>query len=209
VRRLRKALAVLLRQGPRSFAIRALSGLGIYRLLLLAWVDKPPVMEARVPLEIGVLEEDEVEELIEAIPAVPESEVRKRLAGKDNTCFIGRRQGRLVHATWAVTTRTWSPFLGCDLELEPDEALVCDAYTVPEARGAGVSSAVGSWLGRYLYERHPSRSNYRRVVSAFFPEDRAALKMIEAAGFHPYRWQGFVRLGPWRRDFSRPVKGRA
>jgi hypothetical protein len=204
---MRRALTVLVREGPRSFAIRLLSRLGIYRRLLLAWVDKPPVMEATVPLEISVLEETEVEELVESIPVVPESEVRARLSGL-NFCFVARHEGRLVHATWALTTRAWSDFLGCDLELEPGEALVCDAYTVTEARGHRILSAVGSWLGRYLYEfEHPRRSEYQRVVSAFFPENRAALKLIEAAGFHPDRWQGFVKVGPWRRDFSQPAKG--
>ena len=78
-----------------------------------------------------------------------------------------------------------------------------DTYTAERCRGRGIAGVRALWAADYLRE-----AGYRRLVGWIAPQNRPAFGPARKAGYRRLGVAGFIRLGPWRRDFVQPAGGR-
>jgi ribosomal protein S18 acetylase RimI-like enzyme len=93
----------------------------------------------------------------------------------------------------------WVPFLGCRIDVTPDEAHIYDKFTLPAYRGHGISNAV-----RAHHLKHLQRAGLRRATGAVLPENVSSLRDDTKGGFRVYGVLGRIKLGPWQRVFLMP-----
>lgn len=196
---LQRAVEVLRTEGPMSLGARILGEVGYRRVVLIERdLSAPPArVEARIPLTIGPLRESEVEEYVAFRPGTDPAEVYRRLRD-GHMCLVARHEGNIVHTCWVATGRARIEYLRRELSLPPDTAYVYEAFTAPEFRGQGISAARSLYLQEML-----RRAGYRRAIAVIVPENRAAFRPPEKAG---YRRAGVLRtlwFGPWRWHFGR------
>lgn len=200
----KRSREVLREQGPRSLWFKLL-GETVYRRMDLfeRQLDQPILQRtARVPVVIEVMSLADVDEYLAFRPGADRAEVRRRLdAGQ--WCFVARHQGRMVHACWAAAGPVWIAYLGRDMELGSDEAYVYDGFTLPDYRNEDIAGQRYGHMLRFLRE-----AGFRRTFAAAMPENTVAYRPIEKAGYRSVGMIGYVKLGPWRRDFRR-AKGTA
>jgi RimJ/RimL family protein N-acetyltransferase len=89
-------------------------------------------------------------------------------------------------------------YLALTLPLEDGDVYHYDSFTSPAHRRRGLSVVSQARVSEAL-----RREGRRRVVRAVLPENRAAIRDAEKAGFRRAGTIGFVRVGPWRREFRR------
>jgi len=207
-RALKRAAEVLREDGARSLWFKILGETGYRRLMLM---ERPleesiTAVRPRLPVVIGLLRETEVDDYIDFHPAANPPEIRRRLEA-GHWCFVARYDGRVVHAGWAATQRAWIDYLACEIRLAPDEVYVYDSFTSPDFRGKNISPARHTQALLYFQD-----AGYRRIVAVILPENKPAFKVFEKVGFRPLGLMGYVKIGPWRRDFCRvksPGPGRS
>lgn len=97
----------------------------------------------------------------------------------------------------ATTTRLFVPCLALDLAIPAEEVHTYDAYTLPSFRGLGISPAISVHVMQTF-----KRAGFRRASRTILPENRprSTLARRRATGS---RVMGYVKLGPWRRNFGR------
>jgi SAM-dependent methyltransferase len=194
-----RAYEILRQQGLWVLWIKLLGELGYRRMLLVErsmderlWF--PP---SRISVTVGLLREGEVDEYAAFYPGADPVEIRRRLhAG--HRCFTVRHRGRLAHAAWVATGRLWIEYLRRHWYLAADEAYVYQAFTAPSYRNLRLSAARAAEDTRVLREE-----GYRRAFAMVWPEDVAAVRHTVNGGFRPVGVIGYVKLGPWRRDFTK------
>lgn len=195
-----RAMVVLRSEGFKSFWFKLLGEIGYRRLLLLERSLAQPISDftPRLPVRIDALKESEVADYLAFRPETARTRVSEALwAGQ--TCFTARHEGRIVSAAWITSRRAWIDYLGCELELDADEAYLSDAFTLPAYRGQGIAPAL------CLQQlRHLRQAGYRRVIRGTVPENQSALHAHAKSGFRPVAMLGSLRMGPWRRSFRRP-----
>jgi GNAT superfamily N-acetyltransferase len=190
---------VLREEGVRSLWFKIL-GETVYRRLLL--LERPlqeaiPAVTARVPVVMSLLQKSEIAEYVEFRAGTDVAEVQSQLdAG--HWCFVARSQGRMVATSWAATNRAWLDYLSRQLRLAPDEVYAYDSFTEPAFRGQNLGPALTAEKLRYF-----RAAGYRRMVTDILPENRASLRADAKTGYRPYGLIGYVKIGPWRRDFCR------
>ena len=195
----KRAAEIFRDEGIFSVWCKILALLGYRRALLIERpVDRPTAaVTPRVPVTIGRLEEADVGDYLVFRPEVRAADVRRRLqAGHE--CFVARHEGRIVHAAWAATGRVRIDFLARDLDLGPDEVYLDESHTLPPFRGLDIAAE----RSRHM-RRHYEGRGYRRSLAIVFPENRQACRAAEKSGYRPIGTIGYIRLGPWRRDFFR------
>jgi hypothetical protein len=191
---LRWAIETWRREGARVLWFSIL-GETVYRRLLLFEVRTAEQPEP--PATLRLLEPTSVATAAEHLPHVSRKVVANRLRRGDR-CFCALKQGQVVAYRWLATDKAPVDYLGCALELTEGVVYFYDAYTVPDARGAGVSGALFRAIAKRL-----AADGCHTAVAAILPENRAARR---AAGKIPYRRVGrfgYVQLGPWRKYFLR------
>ncbi len=196
---LRRAVEVLRAEGLGSLWFKIL-GETVYRrvVLLERRLDGSAVeVTSRLPVVLGLLQETEVDEYVALRPTSDPAEVRRRLAAGQQ-CFTARHEGRLVHVCWVATHRAWIGYLQREIALAPDEAYIYDAFTAPDWRGQNISPARSAHMQRALWA-----AGTRRLLTVIMPENRPAFRPPAKTGYRPIGVLGYVRLGPWRRDFGR------
>lgn len=120
--------------------------------------------DARIDINIGPLPLDQLDELVPIVwdsyhPARQQLDgsaktvaalVRTRYA-TGATCFVARRDGRIVHYNWVFE----QVFEGAEavIELGPGEAHCDNGFTTVDSRGKGVHAAVNSRMLQFLRER--------------------------------------------------------
>jgi hypothetical protein len=150
-----------------------------------------------IPVTIGLLREEEIEDYTTLVPGVDAEDVRSRLVD-GQWCFTARIDGRLISVRWAAAKRMHLEYLECDLDLSADEACSYGLYTDPAFRGSAVSPT-----GSVAMLRHLREAGFRRVVAAILPENHASLRSVTKTGYRPYGVIGRVKLGPWTWRFHR------
>jgi SAM-dependent methyltransferase len=75
------------------------------------------------------------------------------------------------------------------------------AYTAPEIQGRHLASAAMATVLRRLQEE-----GFQRAFCCLQPDRTVSYSPPLRNGFLPMNWLGWVRLGPWRRVFRRPVR---
>jgi GNAT superfamily N-acetyltransferase len=192
-----RAGEVLRQNGPRQLWFRALGELGYRRQLVTelllpaagADVAQRPEAEARF---LGDAELDAYATLHGA-----SDEARERFARGDR-CFGIWLDGRLVSTRWLATGTARLGYLGREVPLAPGDVYIYETYTEPGHRGRGISGIAGAIVPATL-----AAEGARRMVGVLEPENTRGIRANEKAGYRIVGKIGYVRLGPWRRDFGR------
>lgn len=183
---IRRAIAVLRAQGMRGVWFGGLAWAGIYRRLALVELSldpPPPLLETPLQLDYGYLTETD------------EEEARARLA-QGERCFVAWEAGVVVSSRWIVEHRAYVAYLDTWLDLEQDEVYLSEAFTSPSRRGHTVSGAAATRLAASL-----AAEGRRRILAGVLPENAAGRRTYEKVGYVGVGRIGYVKLGPWRRDF--------
>lgn len=194
-----RAAAVLREEGVKSLWFKIL-GETIYRraVLMERLLDEPITeMPSRVPVVIGPLKEAEIQDYLSLRPEADPSDIRCRLKS-GQFCFVARYEGRIVHACWATSKRAWIDYLDRELVLAPDEYYGYEGFTAPGFRGHNIALALYSQMIRYFRD-----AGYRRSLAVLMLENPLAFRPLEKIGYRTIGTMGYVKLGPWRRDFCR------
>ena len=197
--RLARAREVLRVHIVRTFWFKALAATAYRRVVVMECrLDAPIVqMTARAPVIVGLLTEADVDEYATFRPDADAAEIRRRLVA-GHRCFVARHEGRIVHAGWAATREAWIEFLGRPFPLEPGDVYQFDSYTAPAFRGLDLATARVTWMARFLRD-----AGFRRLLAVVWPENRAAFRPLEKAGYRAVGTMGYIRLACWQRHFYR------
>lgn len=192
----RRAWQILRQEGFRSLWFHIL-GETVYRRAVLferPLSDPIPSASATIPVDISLLKPSEVDEYVAFHPGLDAGEVRGRLdhGGK---CFLCRHQGSIVNACWTGEGSVWIDYLGCRIELARDEAYVYNNYTDPRFRGRNIPLVRAAVMLQHFRDL-----GYRRLVAVVVPENKAAFRSPDKAGYRPIGVIGYIKIGPWRHD---------
>jgi len=176
----------------------------VYRRAVL--VERPldaplPAIAPSVAVDIRLLGGTDVDAYLAFRPETRTADMRDRLA-RGHVCFAAWREGRIVSAAWLATGVVWIDYLERELRLAADEAYLYESYTAPGLRGQNIPALRGACEARHFRD-----AGYRRQVAVIVPENRPALRHAEKAGWRVFGLMGYVKLGPWRRDFCRVDPG--
>jgi GNAT superfamily N-acetyltransferase len=192
-----RALEVLRTEGPRSLLFRALAEIVYRRLLIFEQeLDEFALATASPDLSFGWLDESRLEEYERLRPGHA-GQASARLRAGDR-CFGTWLDGELVAVRWIATGLPRVEYLDLALPLADGEVYHYDSFTSPSHRRRGLSAASQARVADGL-----QREGVHRIVRAVLPENRAAVRDAEKAGFRRAGRIGFVRLGPWRRALRR------
>ena len=172
-----RAWDVLRAEGLTSLWFKML-GETLYRRLILFQLSLShyeAVLPPGLPVTLGLLSEDDVDEFADYRPDRDAQEVRQRLES-GQWCFLARHEGSIVHAGWAVAHRARVEYLSCTIDLSPNEIYVYESHTVSEYRGRGLAPAQRSFAAHFFRDL-----GYRRMLAAVMPENRPAFRPMEKA----------------------------
>lgn len=201
--RLHQVRTTLRDAGPRAVAVKALQELLLYRRLGLFEVPIVPDPPRADAPSFGIATRelaatcDDLDVYAALRPDRPRDEARTRLARGDR-CFVASIDGRLVSSVWLATGVVPVTYLGCDLELGPEEAYAYDAFTLPGLRGLDV----GTWRTELMKEQVRA-SERRRILSLQLRENLSQHRRGVRRGYRPLGVVGWYGIGPWRRLFVR------
>lgn len=201
--RISRAWQALRDEGLRSFCFKLIDVLGYRRLFLLSRsLEKQiPVVEAKISLAISWLPSAETRDYLAFRPTTDATKLAKRFE-RHECCLAARsRDGRLVGVMWMAKHRAWIEYLEQDLELANDEAYLFDAFTDPALRGQAIAPALSTELLRRLHAE-----GCRRALRVTLPENKAALKAHDKAGFQIIGHIARLKLGPWRKNWRRELR---
>jgi hypothetical protein len=151
-----------------------------------------PEVAARVPARIALLNAADGGHYARFRPDLEPEVFRHRLA-EGHRCFAAWHEGEIVHAGWAATQDAWIDYLGCQFPLEAGDVYQFDSFTAPAFRGFDLAGARIAWMARYFRD-----SELRRLFAVVWPENTAAFRPLEKAGYRRYGWLRVIRLGRWR-----------
>ena len=127
---------------------------------------------------------------------IPPSELghaRQRLA-HGHHCFLALDGDRLAAYCWA-TTRI-DPSMGyLQLPLQPGDAYLDDAYTIPAYRRQGIQMAVHRYRLAYMQQQ-----GCRRAILLIEPDNTASLQLAQRLGYRQVSRLTFRRI-LWKRTF--------
>jgi GNAT superfamily N-acetyltransferase len=195
----RRGLRVLRQEGLRAFVLRFLDWAGIYRRLELVAhpLDVIRDIQSAVLVTTGQLEPQALSEYLAFRPDQDAKEIKNRF-DRGDLCFAARHEGRIVSACWLMPNRAYAAYLDREFDVGMGLVFPHDGFTLPEYRRQKVIHRLGEHIARYLKE-----NGYAGVVMAIHPSNVAALDGAAAGRFKIVGSVGFVRIGPWRRDFVR------
>lgn len=198
-----RAWEVLRREGIRSLWFHVLGETVYRRMVLLERPLSDPIPEAAsgVAVEISLLKAGEVEEYVAFHRGLSAAEVRGRLE-RGGKCFVSRHQGSIVNACWTAGGSVWIDYLGRSMQFASDEIYVYNNYTDPRFRGLNVSMVRAAVMLRHFREL-----GYRRLVAVVVPENKAAFRSPDKAGYRRIGVVGYIRIGRWRRELTRGYGG--
>ncbi len=196
---LQRAWRVLREEGWRSFWFKLLGDLGYRRLCLLECSLTEPiqVVKPKLAIDLDWLKPNELDEYLAVQPVRTRELFADRLTRGD-CCLIARHQGRIVAGMWACRHQARITYLERELRLADGEVYTFDAFTAPEFRGQAIAPALSTELLRRFRD-----AGCQRALRATAPENQSALRAHAKAGFRPYARIGYLKLGPWRREFFR------
>ena len=129
-------------------------------------------------------------------PEIPEAEVRRR-PSEGERCWVLLSGGQVAHGLW-IARRAWIGYLGMELPLARKEIYLCQPCSPPALRGRGFASTA---LRAVLADLQCA--GWERVVLCIQPDRSIAYPPLYRAGFKPFGYLGWYRLGPARWAFSR------
>jgi hypothetical protein len=195
---------VVRKEGLVSLGFKVL-GESIYRRLVILEHGLPPEFQKmKLPrhVEMRLLEPGDIPAYLDARPEAIEEDIRGRL-GEGQRCFAAWQEGRIVGAVWGATGRAYIEYVDCEIELEPDQVYVYNAFTRSDCRGQHIARERGLFVAQYL-----QKAGYQRLFGAVMPENKGALRAPNDVGARHVGWLRRYQLGPWRR-FSLDFKAEA
>lgn len=192
---IRRISQVVRKEGVVSLWYKVL-GESIYRrLVILEHALPPEVQKMKLPgqVEMRLLEPADIAAYLDARPEAIEEDIRGRLA-EGQLCFAAWQGDRVVGAVWGATGRAYIEYVDCEIELEPDQVYVYNAFTRLDSRGKHIARERGLFVAQYL-----QKAGYQRLFGAVMPENKAALRAPNDVGARHVGWLRRYQLGPWRR----------
>jgi GNAT superfamily N-acetyltransferase len=199
---LKRAIEILKEEGIRSFWFQLLGKIGYRRLLLRERLLEEPIPEVKpnLPVTIELLKKTELDEYLKFRIRVDPSLIMDWL-NAGHCCFVARYKGQIISACWAATHRAWIYFLAREIRLAPDEVYIYDAFTKSDFRGQSIFPAILAEMVRYF-----RAAGYRQMTIGVVPENKPSLWAMRKVGFRHFGIVGYIKIGPWRRDFYRTSK---
>ena len=198
-----KAIKVLREEGIKSFWFKLLSEMNCYRrAIFLERLLEVPISEtkASLPVAIDLLKKNEVDEYVKFRVGASPSRTADRL-GAGRLCFVARHEGQIISACWATIHGIWYPYLACEIRPALNEVYAYDGSTKPDFRGHSIFPGILAEMMRYF-----RAVGYGRMIIGVEPENKSSLGAIRKAGFHPFGIMGYIKIGPWRREFYKTNK---
>lgn len=198
----RRAYQVVREQGIGALFFKILGETVYRRVIVITRSLDEPVADAtpRLPVEICLLDESQVEAYVRFRPDTTPAEVMRRLRA-GHACYVAWWQGEIVYAAWSVTRTAWIDYLACAIELAPDTVYVYQAFAAPQVRGLGLVGAVIQARVRALRPQ-----GYRTMLAVVMPENVRARKALAQVGYRVCGTLGYVRFAKWRYYFYRPAR---
>jgi GNAT superfamily N-acetyltransferase len=155
-----------------------------------------------LPVEIRILEPREAGAWRRHRAELEASRIDERLQrlGNGHSCVAAWLDGEIVASVWLALDEARIPEIDRNLRLGRGEVFAYDSYTSEGARGHGIATMRAVWTARYLRD-----AGYDVVLGHVTPENRPGHGPPARAGYQELGTAGYVRLGPWRRDYVRPV----
>lgn len=199
---LRRALASLTHERPRTFLMKLLAELGYRRVVLLVRPLDEPIPEGppHPDVTFSLLGEHRIDEY--AAYRGADRDVIAGLLARGVECHLLECDGRIVSSCWAWIGPHWSEYLGSATPTEDGDVYLSDAWTDPAYRGRAYAHVLCLHQLRQYHAR-----GLRRAMRATVPENYSALKLHAKSGFRPLGVSATMRLGPWRRSFRRDWRG--
>jgi GNAT superfamily N-acetyltransferase len=193
----KRASEVLRDEGVKNLWFKIL-GQTVYRRLVLMECPLDQLLGSvtpRLPVVINRLISSESDAYAAFRPDADPSDMRRRLEA-GHLCFVARHEGQIVHACWAAAGRAWIDYLAYEMPLARDEVYQYDSFTAPAFRGHNLAAARVIEAARYFRQ-----AGYRRLIAVVSPENTAAFRPLEKAGYRPFGLIGYIQLGQMRRNF--------
>jgi RimJ/RimL family protein N-acetyltransferase len=196
-----RAREVLREEGARSLLMRVLGELGYRRLYVLARELDQPIIEqsVRIPITIDLLQKEEVSEYVGFRVIADDDEVIARM-NEGHLCFVVRHEGRIIHTCWVSERYAFTTYLRLPIPMFPGDVYSYDSFTHPDYRGNNISPARAVYMFKFMHQ-----AGFKRIVSAVMPDNYRSLRSLMKTGFHIFALLGYVKIGPWRRDFCRYI----
>ena len=172
--------------------------MGCYRRLLLhdrLLEESVPEIKAAFPVTIDLLKKTEADDYLRFRNEEDPVLVAEWL-NAGHLCFVARYEGRIISNIWASIHRARIYYLDCEINLMPDEVYLYDSLTLPGFRGKSIIPAIRAEMIRYFRV-----AGYRRMITGVLPENKPIRRSIHKLGFGPFAVMGYIKIGPWRRDF--------
>jgi ribosomal protein S18 acetylase RimI-like enzyme len=200
--RITRAFRTARTRGPVNLWFRILGEIAYRRVVVLECrLDgELPEIAARVPVRIALLTSADLEHFARFRPGLEPSVVRRRLE-QGHQCFVAWHAGEIVHAGWAATRQAWVEYLGCEFPLGPGDVYQYDSFTAPAFRGLDLAGARVAWMTRFFRDVQA-----RRLLAVVWPENTAAFRPLEKAGYRRCGWLRVIWLGSWRRAIYSPSR---
>ena len=93
-----------------------------------------------------------------------------------------------------TTSGAWIEYLGGEMPLAPGDVYQFESYTAAPLRGRGIAAARVSAMADQL-----AREGHRRLIACVLPENAAAFRPLEKAGYRAVGRISALGGGPWRR----------
>lgn len=190
--------------GPRLLGRKVLAQLFYRRLVVYeARLDAPRTpVRSDLSLRFGVLGANGVQDYGNCVPEAEPEQFRQRLSVGDR-CYAARVRDEVVAVRWAAFRDVQVTRQGLMLSVGEAGAYLYGAYTAPSWRRRGIGAALTAHLLDHL-----ESEGYRRVLSAWIPENAEARSLNPSRG-QPLAVVGVVRLGRWQRPMRpRPAAAR-
>lgn len=195
---------VLREHGPATLGLRILYAMRLYRCCLVtsSHIDQRTVAmerasQSRLEVECAQLGPADLDDYMAFRPDQSRAAIQARFdAG--HVCFVARRGGRIIGASWVCVGRAWIDELGCAVVLADDAYYVYDHYVSPEFRGRQVMGPIGTLRRAYIREVGCAWS-----IGVIWRENYAAFGRHRKRGGAVIGTIGSYGIGPWQRHFLR------
>jgi hypothetical protein len=152
-------------------------------------------VDASPPEGVVFGEVTDVDEYRSLRSETPVAEVERRFAAGFR-CAAARHEGRLIGVRWSSYAVAELHYLDLAFALEDGYSYGFDALVHPAWRRRGVYVPLALWSGGLDEQAHTR-------LSAVWPENTPAKRMLDALGSEPLGWVGCWRIAGRRREVRR------
>lgn len=194
--RLRHAIQ---RGEPGDVWFKTLHALSLYTrcfVVLNAVPRRQEEVTPRIPLDIGMLQPEEVDEYLAFRPDQTRTDIESRLA-RNHEAFVARHAGYIVGCTWWCTGRCRLGFIHRDIVVPNDVAYAYDSFVLPAHRGQRVEEAITPYR-----RARTAELGFKWTVWVMWPQNASQRQGLRRRRlFNVVGVIGSWGVGPWQRQF--------